>query len=184
MSEALQKSPEEQLIEDIASFTHDPLGYAYYAFPWGEAGGELEEYNGPRQWQAEALNEIGEHLRNPKTRHQPLLLARASGHGIGKSAFISMIIKWGMDTCEDCKVVVTANTENQLRTKTQPAIICLLQDLVSSEYAQLHFSPTTVKLSCCLDPSWVINSRNHPSKDSTKERYPLLSLLSVFPYIK
>lgn len=35
MSEALQKSPEEQLIEDIASFTHDPLGYAYYAFPWG-----------------------------------------------------------------------------------------------------------------------------------------------------
>lgn len=122
MSEALQKSPEEQLIEDIASFTHDPLGYAYYAFPWGEVGGELEEYNGPRQWQAEVLNEIGEHLRNPKTRHQPLLLARASGHGIGKSAFISMIIKWGMDTCEDCKVVVTANTENQLRTKTWPEI--------------------------------------------------------------
>ncbi|MDF7212089.1 terminase [Proteus mirabilis] len=122
MSEALQKSPEEQLIEDIASFTHDPLGYAYYAFPWGEAGGELEEYNGPRQWQAEALNEIGEHLRNPKTRHQPLLLARASGHGIGKSAFISMLIKWGMDTCEDCKVLVTANTEKQLLTKTWPEI--------------------------------------------------------------
>ncbi|MBO1929893.1 hypothetical protein J4731_23270 [Providencia rettgeri] len=33
-----------------------------------------------------------------------------------------MIIKWGMDTCEDCKVVVTANTENQLRTKTWPEI--------------------------------------------------------------
>lgn len=29
-----------------------------------------------------------------------------------------MLVKWGMDTCEDCKVVVTANTENQLRTKT------------------------------------------------------------------
>ncbi|HGN1344166.1 TPA: hypothetical protein ACKRMM_006009, partial [Pseudomonas aeruginosa] len=48
--------------------------------------------------------------------------ARASGHGIGKSAFISMSIKWGMDTCEDCKVVVTANIENQLRTKTWPEI--------------------------------------------------------------
>ena len=34
-------SPEEQLIEDIASFTHDPLGYALYAFPWGEDGTEL-----------------------------------------------------------------------------------------------------------------------------------------------
>lgn len=115
-------SPEEQLINDIGMFTHDPLSYALYAFPWGEAGTELENASGPRQWQAEALNEIGEHLRNPETRHQPLQLARASGHGIGKSAFISMIIKWGMDTCEDCKVVVTANTENQLRTKTWPEI--------------------------------------------------------------
>lgn len=34
-------SPEEQLIEDIAGFTHDPLGYALYAFPWGEEGTEL-----------------------------------------------------------------------------------------------------------------------------------------------
>ncbi|ENG7679375.1 terminase [Providencia stuartii] len=115
-------SPKEQLINDIGMFTHDPLSYALYAFPWGEAGTELENANGPRQWQAEALNEIGEHLRNPETRYQPLQLARASGHGIGKSAFISMIIKWGMDTCEDCKVVVTANTENQLRTKTWPEI--------------------------------------------------------------
>jgi hypothetical protein len=24
------------LAEDIAGFTHDPLGYAVYAFPWGE----------------------------------------------------------------------------------------------------------------------------------------------------
>lgn len=28
-------SPEEQLIEDIAGFTHDPLGYALYAFRGG-----------------------------------------------------------------------------------------------------------------------------------------------------
>ncbi|WP_141060632.1 hypothetical protein, partial [Proteus mirabilis] len=35
--------------------------------PCGEAYGELEEYNGPRYWQAEALKEIGEHRRNPKT---------------------------------------------------------------------------------------------------------------------
>lgn len=27
---------EQQLVEDIASFTHDPHGYALYAFPWGE----------------------------------------------------------------------------------------------------------------------------------------------------
>ncbi|EBW1503727.1 terminase, partial [Salmonella enterica subsp. enterica serovar Saintpaul] len=116
-------SPEEQLVEDVASFTYDPLGYALYAFPWGEDGTELAHATGPRKWQADAFREIRDHLQNPATRHQPLMLSRASGHGIGKSAFISMLINWGMSTCEDCKVVVTANTDNQLRTKTWPEII-------------------------------------------------------------
>lgn len=84
----------------------------------GEEGTELAHATGPRQWQADAFREIRDHLQNPATRYQPLMLARASGHGIGKSAFISMLINWGMSTCEDCKVVVTANTDNQLRTKT------------------------------------------------------------------
>ena len=26
---------ELELIEDMASFTHDPEGFAYYAYPWG-----------------------------------------------------------------------------------------------------------------------------------------------------
>ncbi len=43
---------QSQLVEDIASFTHDPLGYALYAFPWGEPGSELEDSEGPRDWQA------------------------------------------------------------------------------------------------------------------------------------
>lgn len=89
----------------------------------GEEGTELAHATGPRQWQADAFREIRDHLQNPETRYQPLMLARASGHGIGKSAFISMLINWGMSTCEDCKVVVTANTDNQLRTKTPPEII-------------------------------------------------------------
>ncbi|WP_225182153.1 terminase [Pectobacterium aroidearum] len=114
---------QEQLIEDIANFTHDPYSFALYAFPWGEEGTELERHTGPREWQAEAFKDIADHLQNPETRHQPLMIARASGHGIGKSAFISMLINWGMATCEDCKVVVTANTENQLRTKTWPEVI-------------------------------------------------------------
>ncbi|MFV8869571.1 terminase [Serratia fonticola] len=116
------ESAQQELIDDIASFTHDPHGYALYAFPWGEEGTELHDSPGPREWQGSAFDEIGDHLQNPATRHQPLLICRASGHGIGKSAFISMLVKWGMDTCEDCKVVVTANTENQLRTKTWPEI--------------------------------------------------------------
>ena len=80
-----EASYEEQLIEDIAGFTHDPLSYARYSFPWGEQGTELEHAVGPRTWQAEAFAEIRDHLQNPVTRHEPCLIARASGHGIGKA---------------------------------------------------------------------------------------------------
>lgn len=38
------------------------------------------------------------------------------------SSLISMIVHWGLSTFIDCRVIVTANTENQLRTKTWPEI--------------------------------------------------------------
>lgn len=110
-----------ELVDDIASFTHDPLGFIHYAFPWGEDG-ELLEVGGPRKWQAQMFQELGLHLQNPETRFQPFRYAIASGHGIGKSAAIGMLINWGLSTCEDCKVVVTSNTETQLRTKTMPEV--------------------------------------------------------------
>lgn len=109
-----------ELVNDIGSFTHDPLGHAMYAYPWGI--GVLKDVNGPRQWQADTMEDVREHLENPTTRFTPLRLAVASGHGIGKSALISMLIKWGVDTCEDCRIVTTANTETQLLTKTGPEI--------------------------------------------------------------
>lgn len=109
------------LVEDIASFTHDPLGYAVYSFPWGE--GPLADVSGPRAWQADVMEDIREHLSNPETRYQPCRIGVASGHGIGKSALISMLAAWGVDTCEDCRIVVTANTEQQIRTKTWPEIL-------------------------------------------------------------
>ena len=112
--------PSEQLIEAIARFPRDPLGYVRFAFPWGQDG-ELEDSPGPRVWQGEVLETIGQHLKSP-LRFTPLQLAIASGHGIGKSALIAMIIEWAMSTCDDCRVIVTANTEAQLRTKTWPEV--------------------------------------------------------------
>lgn len=103
----------------MAGFTHDPLGHTLYAYPW--ASPQLPD-PGPRQWQREVLTDIGDHLSNPETRFQPCRLARASGHGIGKSALISMVVKWALDTCDDTRIVFTANTEAQLLTKTMPEI--------------------------------------------------------------
>jgi hypothetical protein len=98
----------------------DPLWYCKGFFPWGQ--GELKDYSGPRMWQADLMTVIGDHLKNSETRFKPLRIAVSSGHGIGKSAGISMLLNWAMSTCDDCRVVVTSNTENQLRTKTWPEV--------------------------------------------------------------
>ena len=112
--------PVVTLAEDIGAFTADPLGYAMYAFDWGE--GDLAQMDGPRAWQRAVMVQIGAHLSDPGRRFQPLRIARASGHGIGKSALIGMLVKWALDTCPDTRVIVTANTEAQLRTKTGPEL--------------------------------------------------------------
>jgi len=104
----------------LVEFHHDPLGYARLAFPWGE--GVLRHVSGPRAWQQEVMAVIGTHLGNPETRFTPCRIARASGHGIGKSALIAMLVKWGLDTAMDTRIIITANTENQLLTKTAPEI--------------------------------------------------------------
>lgn len=109
-------------IAEVLQYQHDPAGYVRAMFPWGVKGSQLEKHAGPRAWQAEIQAVIGAHLSNPATRFKPLLIAVASGHGIGKSAEIGMLAQWAMSTCPDTRVVVTANTENQLRTKTMPEI--------------------------------------------------------------
>lgn len=112
---------DDALLDDVAGFTHDPLGHALYAYEWGK--GELNGEAGPREWQAQEMDALGAHLRNPATRFTPYRAAIASGHGVGKSAFVSMISKWALDTCVDTKIVITANTEGQLRIKTWPELI-------------------------------------------------------------
>lgn len=110
---------EEQLVEDIASFTHDPLGFVLYAYDWGH--GELERFpDGPDEWAREVLEEIGTKLRAGVISglSEVIQLATASGHGIGKSAMVAWLVNWAMSTRENTKGVVTANTDNQLRTKT------------------------------------------------------------------
>jgi Helicase len=120
MATAERFNPAIEMARDIARYTHDPNGFMRYAFGWGD--GDLESSAGPRTWQANINAEIGKHLSNPETCYQPLFIAVASGHGIGKSAEVGMLINWAMSTCEDCKVVVTAGTGTQLATKTVPEI--------------------------------------------------------------
>ena len=121
MALAERRDPEGDLIEIIAGFRHDPLGFVRYAFPWGEPGTELANETGPRPWQIETLNIIAEAL-TAEDIEGALRIATASGHGIGKSALVSWVILWGLATAPLTKVVITANTGDQLRTKTWPEV--------------------------------------------------------------
>lgn len=64
------------------------------------------------QWQDTALDEIAVHDR----------VSIRSGHGVGKTAFISWLILWFVLTRLDCKVPVAANTQNQLRDVVWPEV--------------------------------------------------------------
>jgi hypothetical protein len=112
------RNTETELVEAIAGFTHDPLGFVLFAFEWGK--GELVKFkDGPDQWQIDVLTDMGDRLQAGEIdTMEAVQIAIASGHGIGKSALVSWVILWAISTFEDTKGVVTANTENQLKTKT------------------------------------------------------------------
>lgn len=78
----------------------------------------------PDKWQEEALNAIVTNSR----------IAVASGHGVGKTALTSWLIHWYMATRPNPQVVVTANTKNQLDSKTWRELAKWNQRAVNGEW--------------------------------------------------
>ena len=122
------------LAQDMGRFFDDALGFVMYAFDWGSDPTlqmvELREpwaskYNskyGPDEWACEFMDSIGKEVRaNAFDGQQPVPAQRhatSSGHGIGKSAITSWLILWIASTRPHSKGVVTANTSDQLGSKT------------------------------------------------------------------
>ena len=112
----------------------DPLGWIMFAFNWGIDPDlsvvKLQEpwrtrYNceyGPDVWFCQLMDDWGRHMHEQafdgSHAVQPFLSATASGHGIGKSFGSSLIILFIASTRPHSKGVVTANTSDQLKTKT------------------------------------------------------------------
>jgi hypothetical protein len=125
---------EGDLVKLVASYRHDPLGFIQMAFPWGKKGSELEDQIGPMFWQADVCIEVSRILTDPSAvvffdnHGNPVFgngkgrIAVASGKGIGKSCLVSWLILWALCTTPDTRIIVTAGTEPQLRTKTWPEL--------------------------------------------------------------
>ncbi len=114
-------SLDTDLAEAVASYALDPLGFVRWAFPW-PINGEL----GPDQWQCEFLEALGRRVRENRFDGvepvPPIRMGASTGHGVGKSALVGMIVNWVMSTRPDMRGTITANTNDQLEKKTWAAI--------------------------------------------------------------
>ncbi len=103
------------LPELAALYTEDPLGFVLDCIEGSDA---IDE------WQRLFLSDLGGLVKerdfNPLTLQpvDPIRMAVASGHGIGKSTLISFVFWWMMCTRPNCKGRVTANTGKQLEITT------------------------------------------------------------------
>jgi hypothetical protein len=113
-------SPEQGLTDDMARFYADPLGFVLFAFSWGS--GSLKSFEGPDVWAVDFLADLGNQIKqrdfDGSTAVAPIRFSTSSGHGIGKSAMVAWLILFVMSTRPHCKGTVTANTAQQLRSKT------------------------------------------------------------------
>ena len=102
----------------------DPEAFVLFVFPWGQPQTPLERFKGPRAWQRRALRRVAQFIKDNKGKLdegaliEALRRAVSSGRGVGKSALVSWLILWMLTTRIGSSVIVSANSENQLRKVT------------------------------------------------------------------
>jgi hypothetical protein len=113
---------EKQLMTELWSINikDDPLNFVKFCFPWGMKDTPLEHFSGPRKWQEKILREITIHIQRNQSIDMPEMfrMAVASGRGIGKSALVAWLVLWMLSTRLGSTIIITANTESQLRSRT------------------------------------------------------------------
>jgi hypothetical protein len=121
------------------SVKDDPEAFVLFAFPWGQKGTPLENFSGPRKWQRDVLRKVAAHIAKNKsaTGYDVLRMATASGRGIGKSALVSWLILWMLSTRIGSTIIVSANSEAQLRSVTWAEVTKWLSLLLNSHWFEV-----------------------------------------------
>ena len=122
----------------------DPEAFVLFSFPWNQPNTPLAKFRGPRKWQRETLRALAEHIKanRGKVDMDTLRMAVASGRGIGKSALVSWLILWMLTTRIGSSVVVSANSEAQLRSVTWGELSKWTAMLINSHW----WEPSATKL--------------------------------------
>lgn len=158
-----EQQQQDYLERKCVEYADYPDRWVKWAVSWGE--GELKDCDGPDEWQNKVLCEIRDYCLALKRGENPgpLQIAVASGHGVGKSVLVALIIDWFLSCRANPQVVVTANTETQLTTKTWRTVARWLSNLINADW----FNWTATKLALKEQPessyaSAVPWSENNP----------------------
>jgi len=126
---------ENDLVEFLAEVHQDPLRYVMGAWDWAndptiqlvelppEYQARFNCKHGPDVWAIKYLEDLGDQIKKNNFQPgdkavDPVQMAVASGHGIGKSTLTAWVACFLMDTRPHSVGIVTANTGTQLATKT------------------------------------------------------------------
>ena len=117
----------------------DLEAFVLYAFPWGVKNTPLAKFSGPRKWQREVLRDVTEHIKaqKGKVNFDTIRESVSSGRGIGKSALVSWLVLWMLTTRIGGSVVVSANSENQLRSVTWAELTKWAAMLINSHWWEI-----------------------------------------------
>jgi hypothetical protein len=126
MANRLGPLPGEQDLQNelLGPLADDPRRWIQFAWPWGQADTPLYNRKEPNRWQIERHEEIAQFIRDQKIAEmhgKPLSIYRSAvsgGRGGGKTADDMMLLYWFFSTQLGGTVIVTANNQDQLTTRT------------------------------------------------------------------
>lgn len=185
------------LSEDIAQFYDDPLGFVMYAYEWDDDPRlqivELQEpwasrYGckyGPDVWACEELDAIGAAVRerafNGRDAVPAIRRSVSSGHGIGKSAFTAWLVNWISSTRPHSRGVVTANTAEQLSSKTWAEIAKWTKRCITGHWFTVTTGKGAMRLQHKQHPeSWRCDAQT--CKEENSEAFAGLHAVDSTPY--
>lgn len=196
-SEQMATKADIALAEDMGRFYASPLGFVMYAYEWGVDPALRvvrlpERYRarfgcdyGPDEWACEYLEEVGRQVDErgfDGTRAvMPQRHATVSGHGVGKSAITAWLVNWIMSTRPHCKGVVTANTAEQLSSKTWAEIAKWTRRCITGHWFQVTTGKGAMRMVHCEYPeSWRCDAQT--CREENSESFAGLHAASSTPF--
>jgi hypothetical protein len=194
---ARAESPDLMLARDMGRFFADPLGFVMYAYAWDtdpalrvvklQSPWDLIypcEY-GPDVWACAMLDDIGakvrEHGFNGVEAVEAIRMAISSGHGIGKSAFVAWLVDWIMSTRPHAKGVVTANTSEQLSSKTWAEITKWTRRCITGHWFDITTGKGAMRMVHKKHPeSWRVDAQT--CREENSESFAGLHSASSTPF--